>query len=258
MHERPVLEAGDVTRKTGPATSPHWRFWGTTLWGLLIFAAFVVAQLIATAALVRMEHPDASRAEFDAIFQEAAASGRTLSLVTLVTTVLGCALIAGIIKLRKGSVLAEYLCLRPVPLRALARWTAGLCVLMLLNDLISVLAGRPVIPEFMFQTYATADPVWALWVAMAVCAPVFEETFFRGFLFRGFESSRLGAAGTVVLTAGLWAALHIQYDAIDVAGIFVTGLFLGAARARTQSLTLPIVLHAIHNLAATVEVVVLG
>jgi membrane protease YdiL (CAAX protease family) len=251
------MEAGDLTGKTGPAASPHWRFWGTTLWGLLIFATFVIAQLIATAALVRMAHPDASQTDLDAIFRETASSGRTLSLVTFVTTVLGCALIAGIIKLRKGSVLADYLCLQAVPLRVLARWTAGLCVLMLLNDLISVLAGRPIIPDFMFQTYATADPVWALWVAMVVCAPVFEETFFRGFLFRGFESTRLGAVGTVALTALLWAALHIQYDAIDVAGIFVTGLFLGAARARTKSLYLPIALHAINNFAATVEVVVL-
>jgi len=49
-------------------------------------------------------------------------------------------------------------------------------------------------------------------IAAVVFAPLFEEGFFRGFLFVGFKQSRLGSFGTILITSAAWAALHIQYD----------------------------------------------
>ena len=94
-------------------------------------------------------------------------------------------------------------------------------------------------------------------VALLVAAPLFEETFFRGFLFRGFASSFLGVIGTVLVTAGLWALLHVQYDAYGIALVFALGLLLGIARARTGSLWVPIAMHSAANLVATIETAVL-
>lgn len=87
-----------------------------------------------------------------------------------------------------------------------------------------------------------------------VAAPLFEEAFFRGFLFSGLARSKLGPTGTIIVTAALWAVIHFQYGAYEVAQIFVLGLLLGVARHRTNSLIVPFVIHAAINLAANIQV----
>jgi len=86
-----------------------------------------------------------------------------------------------------------------------------------------------------------------------VAAPLGEETLFRGFFFQGLLRSRLGAPGAIALSSLFWALIHVQYDAYGIATIFVTGLFLGYARLKTQSLYVPIFLHSLNNLGATLE-----
>ena len=75
---------------------------------------------------------------------------------------------------------------------------------------------------------------------------------FRGFLFRGWEKTWLGAAGTIVLTAAFWALLHTNKNWLGVASIFVAGLFLGWMRRRSSSTVLTILLHAMSNLLMAV------
>jgi membrane protease YdiL (CAAX protease family) len=125
------------------------------------------------------------------------------------------------------------------------------------TDVTTSLLGRPIVPSFMSAMYATADPVWMIWVAMLIAAPLFEEMFFRGFLFEGFQSSLLGTVGTVIVTAGLWAVIHVQYDAYGIVTIFCLGLLFGAARAYTGSLLVPLGLHSAANLVATIQAAVL-
>jgi membrane protease YdiL (CAAX protease family) len=110
------------------------------------------------------------------------------------------------------------------------------------------------------ELYRNAGVRPLLWLAIVVAAPVAEEFIFRGFLFTGLRG--LGLSGwrnlaAVVATAGVWAGIHFQYDAFGVASVFLGGLLLGYARLRTGSLWLCIVLHAIMNLVATVEVEVM-
>jgi CAAX protease family protein len=88
---------------------------------------------------------------------------------------------------------------------------------------------------------------------LIIAAPLFEEAFFRGFLLKGLESSFMGPIGAVVVTAGLWALIHVQYDAFGMATIFCLGLLLGTARVFTGSLLVPLGLHAFTNLGATIE-----
>jgi membrane protease YdiL (CAAX protease family) len=86
-----------------------------------------------------------------------------------------------------------------------------------------------------------------------------EEVLFRGFLFEGVLHSRLGAGGAVGFTSLVWALTHVQYDAYDIATIFVSGLLLGYVRLKTGSLYATIFLHGLMNLVAMLEaVVVLG
>jgi membrane protease YdiL (CAAX protease family) len=223
----------------------------------VIFAAFLALQTITVLAIIDFQKRQLSAAEIEQLFRSAGENGTLLAIATFVTTIICCGLIVGIIKLKKGSVLAEYLCVKSVSLGTMLKWTALLGGLIALSDLITNALGRPIVPEFMSTVYATARPVWIIWLALVVAAPLFEETFFRGFVFKGFESGFMGPIGAVLATTGLWAAIHIQYDAYGIATVFCLGLLLGTARAMTGSLLVPLGLHATANLVATIETAVL-
>lgn len=243
----------DTTSDLRPPLPAHWGFWGTALWGIAISVCFVVLQVITILALVASSDRNVSGPELTDLIKSAGENGYVLSLSTFVTTMVCCGLILGVIKLKRNSTLREYLGLRAIPLRTMLKWTALLLCVVVLSDFVTVLRGRPIVPDFMSAIYATASPLWTLWVALVIAAPLFEETFFRGFLLRGLESSFMGPVGAVIVTAGMWAAIHVQYDAFTMATIFSLGLLFGAARVVTGSLLVPIGLHAITNLVATIE-----
>ncbi|MCJ7675274.1 MAG: CPBP family intramembrane metalloprotease [Sedimentisphaerales bacterium] len=126
------------------------------------------------------------------------------------------------------------------------------------HDTLIFLLGRPIVPDFMLAAYRTAYSLPLLWLALMVMAPLAEEIFFRGFLFKGIESSKLGPAGAIIITALAWSVMHLQYDIYGIAGLFAGGLLLGLARLRSNSIYPPIVMHALQNLIATIEVVVVS
>jgi membrane protease YdiL (CAAX protease family) len=160
-------------------------------------------------------------------------------------------------KTQEHSILSDYLALRPVEFGILFRWIGVTLCWAAASDLVSILVGRPVVPEFTVSAYATSKPVWIFWVATVIVAPLFEEAFFRGFLLKGFASSLLRPIGAVLVTAALWAAIHVQYELPEIASIFILGLLFGAARLRTGSLVVPVVMHATSNLWSTVEAAIL-
>ena len=90
-----------------------------------------------------------------------------------------------------------------------------------------------------------------------VAAPIGEEFMFRGFLFRGWAGSPLGVTGTIVVTSAIWAAIHVQYDWFGIGQVFCLGLLFGWVRARSGSLLLTMMMHALCNIAATVETAVI-
>ncbi len=245
---------GTAVESQGPA---HWEFLGTLLWGVLIAIVFSVLQAVAIVATLAARKPGLSGADLERLLSAAGADGTVLAYTTFVTTVMCCALVAGVVKLKKHSVLTDYLALRPVAFGTLLGWIGVTLGFAALWDVISILVGRPVVPEFMSSAYATAKPAWILWVALVIAAPLFEETFFRGFLLKGFESSFLRPVGAVIVTATLWAAIHLQYELPEIASIFLLGLLLGAARVRTGSLAIPVAMHATSNLWATIEAAIL-
>ena len=101
---------------------------------------------------------------------------------------------------------------------------------------------------------AQADgALWLLVIAFCVAAPMWEEIFARGFLYRGWSESRLGVTGAIFLSSLAWTSLHLQYDWFFFGEVFSIGLLLGYLRYRTGSTWLTIVLHGINNLAATIQ-----
>lgn len=232
----------------------NWGTFGTITWGLVIFAIFSILQIVTILVSALRNEPVLTDERLREVFKSSLEDGNLLAATTLVTTVICCALIAGIIKLKRGTRLTDYLALRAVPLKTALYWLGGYAVFIVATDILTYFLDRPVVPPSMIVLHGSANPVWLLWIALIIAAPLFEETFFRGFLFKGLASSRIGAIGAIVLTALVWAIIHTQYDAYTIAIVFCIGLILGTARLKTGSILLPLILHAFSNIVSTVEV----
>lgn len=81
-------------------------------------------------------------------------------------------------------------------------------------------------------------------VLAVVMAPLFEELFFRGFLFRGLARS-WGWPLAAVVSGAVFGAVHQQFTVF--LPLFALGVVLAWAYQRTGSLWAPIALHAIFN-----------
>jgi membrane protease YdiL (CAAX protease family) len=92
------------------------------------------------------------------------------------------------------------------------------------------------------------------WIMFVVAAPIAEEILFRGFLMRGWSESRLGAAGTVVLTSLIFAAVHTHHGLTGMALVFASAFLFGLMRWQSGSTVLPIMMHAARNLTVGVWV----
>lgn len=153
---------------------------------------------------------------------------------------------------------AEYLALRWPRYRETMLWLVAFLVLIVAQDVFAALIGRPIVPEAQLAWYRTSWFLPVLVVALVVSAPLIEELFFRGFMYKGLAASKVGVAGAIVLTAAVWAAIHFQYDWVGRGVIFADGIVLGLVRWRTRSVALPVLLHAIMNAVATVQMVVIA
>ena len=235
--------------------NPVWGPWATAGFGLVVGIVFIATQIfvIFVYSVVKVISDPTINPLQSA--QSLLSDGLLLALATFATTIVCIGLIIVIIKVRKSSTVAEYLCLRPITgktILALLAITAGIIIV---SDLLTLILGKPLNPKFIVDTYNSGGGLVYFWVAVVIFAPVFEETFFRGFLFVGFRQSRIGVTGTIAVTALIWALIHTgQYDAYVLATIFVFGIVLGIVRHKTGSLWSPLIMHAFSNLIATLQV----
>ncbi len=233
---------------------PPWGFWptiGLSVVVYLVFFAISVAILFAIGAAYTANNPNADIEEF---LLAAATNGFVAFLGISLAAPLCTGLVLLLIKYKATLSVEEYLCLVPVGARTALIWFSFLALVLIGSDLLSFSLGRPIVPEIMAELYRTSHFVALSWFAIVFAGPIFEEVFFRGFMFRGIEASALGNGGAILITAFTWAAMHIQYDAYGLATIFVLGLLLGFARAVTGSLYLTTAMHAVGNLIATIEI----
>jgi uncharacterized protein len=229
-----------------------WKFWGTALWGLFIFAGMFVGQATVIAYFV-WQHGSFDIAEAIRVV----GGGLTISLSVIMG--LPAVLLAAWIAIRPTRTpFVDYLALRWTSWRNFAIGIAALAVLVGCWDLLSRGLGREVTPGFMGDVLKSAQAAGALWllvIAFTVAAPVSEEILARGFLYRGWSESRLGVAGAIFLSSLAWTSLHLQYDWFFFGEVFSIGLLLGYLRYRTNSTWLTIVVHGVNNLAATIQTI---
>ena len=89
--------------------------------------------------------------------------------------------------------------------------------------------------------------------SVVLAAPLTEEIMFRGALFSGIATSRLGRTGAVLITAALWALAHAGGAPwLFVAVLFMMGIALGLLLLRFGSLWVTIACHASWNALSSV------
>jgi membrane protease YdiL (CAAX protease family) len=236
-----------------------WKFWGTALWGLFIFAGMFIGQVLVVAWFVLQEAGPIDLQALASAIRVVVGSGLTISLsvITGLPVVLAALWVA--IRFTRTP-FSEYLALRPTSWTNLLIGVVALIVLVLGWDMLSRATGREVEPGFMGDVMKSARADGALWllvVAFCVAAPVSEELFARGFLYRGWSESFLGPVGAIVLSSMVWTVLHLQYDWYFLGEVFSIGLLLGYLRYRSNSTWLTIILHGLNNLAAVVQTILL-
>jgi hypothetical protein len=247
----------DIESAPGVPPPRVWGPWATIAWTILVLILMVVTQtLVVIVFIVMAARGEQSPDRIAQIIPSLANNGLVLSVATFCTTLICSAVVIGIVKLKSGSKLKDYLGLIRPNGRQLLRWAVVTTVFCVTFDLINVLLKKPIVTEFMTKAYASSGSPWMLWLAVLVAAPLFEELFFRGFVIKGLAESRLRWQGAVLISSGLWSLIHVQYNVYELVWVFLLGLILGVARVKTGSTLLTFLLHLLVNLAATIEVAV--
>jgi membrane protease YdiL (CAAX protease family) len=233
-----------------------WRFFGTALWGLLIFVAMFVGQVGAILLLAALRGLPIDMASIQSVGREPAALALSV-IMGLPATLLAVWLA---IRIKKAS-FVDYLALRWPSWMQLLFGAVGLILLVLAWETVSRSLGREATPGFMTDLLKSGRDKGAavmLLFAFSVAAPMSEEVLARGFLFRGWSASFLRVPGAIILSSLVWTVVHLQYDMYFLAEVFSIGLWFGYMRYRANSLWLTIVLHALNNLTAVVLTMWLG
>jgi membrane protease YdiL (CAAX protease family) len=228
-----------------------WKFWGTALWGLFIFAGMFVGQVaVIVYFLFRQDGPVDVAAAIRVV-----GGGLTISLSVIMG--LPVVLLAAWVATHfSRTPFVDYLALRWTSWQNFLIGAVSLAVLVGGWDLLSRALGREVQPGIMGDVLKSAQADGALWllvIAFCVAAPISEEVLARGFLYRGWSESRLGVAGGIFLSSLAWTAQHLQYDWFFFGEVFCIGLLLGYLRYRSNSTWLTIVIHGLNNAAATIQ-----
>ncbi len=234
-------------------------FWDS-FWGLLItlcisFLIFVSFSLLQSVFIVTYGfylegwNPNTN---IDQILASLAYNGDAISIAEIPSALFGIALIFLFTRLRQPISVTAYLQLSPTKLSALLKWLGVMLLIILLMEFSYTLLNRNT-PDFMTKIYQSTTNYPLLWLAIIIAAPFFEELLFRGYLLEGIKKTPLGVLGAIIIPAASWAIIHIQYATLEIFTIFLIGVVFGIAKIKTGSLYVPIAMHMLMNLTASVS-----
>jgi membrane protease YdiL (CAAX protease family) len=175
-------------------------------------------------------------------------------IITCITTVLCGALVLAAAALRDGLEPREYLRLVAPAGKDALHWLLVAALIMAMTDLVIYRVKGELLPAEWIAIYRSVQSPLLFWIALVIATPIFEELFFRGFVFAGILASPLGRTGDVLITALLWTWAHQDLDPLEFAIAFLIGVTFGIARLRTQSLLVPIAMHMLYNLISAGEI----
>lgn len=178
-------------------------------------------------------------------------NGAVLAVAFLLSTPLVLAYFVFAVRLARVP-FRDYMALHWPRWRDIFAGVGALIAVLVVAGIGATLSGQET-PEFMTETFRTARDAGLLplyFFSFSVLAPVQEELFFRGFLYRGL-SAAIGPWVTIVATSVVWSLIHLQYDWFYLGEIFILGIAFGWLRKRSGSTILTMLLHgAMNTLAA--------
>lgn len=183
--------------------------------------------------------------------EQAMNNGNANSLAIILTLFVVVLITIMFIKFKKADI-KEYLALKPFN----GKMLLGCIVIFLIVDTIANMIGKQFDPhpmDYMKPLFESAHPLWFWMLALIVVAPVYEEIIFRGFLFTGLASSRLGIWGASVISSLLFAIIHYQYMSVEIVLTVIIAMILSFSRVVSGSLLVPMILHVIANTLATMD-----
>lgn len=236
----------------GPARAQirpeRWGPGATLAWGAGAAIVLIVSQTLGAIAYIAWTNRFARGVPI--LIENLENNGAMLSVAFLLSTPLVLAYFALAVRLSRVP-FGEYMALN------WPRWSdvligiGGLLAVLVIAGLGATLSGQEM-PDFMSETFRTAREAGVLplfFFSFAVLAPVQEELFFRGFLYRGLSAS-IGPWITIVLTSAVWSLVHLQYDWFFIVEIFALGIMFGWLRMRSNSTILTMLLHGGMNTLA--------
>ncbi|MDO8578358.1 MAG: CPBP family intramembrane metalloprotease [Dehalococcoidales bacterium] len=245
-----IPEGSIIPEKAGAAKTPFWGFWATTGFGLLVIVASFIAQGLAILVFLLNYLSSHRSAGLSAAMNYVESNLGTITTAALILEVVICIpLIAAFVRLRRSLSFKDYLGLRGFKVKTLLFWLGVNFVYLAVSEGIRYAFKIPQ-GQSDVALYSTTRYLPLFFVAIVVFAPAFEEVLFRGFMFQGYSSSRIGPVFAIIITAAWWASLHVSAGAYDLAVIFASGLVLGLARWKTGSLLLTFAMHAFWNVLA--------
>lgn len=244
--------------------SRYWGFWASLMIGIVIFVVFSLIQSVGIFAYFYFTDPQSMQVLLDAggdpelnnqaltqFFLQDLLNGDAIAMGEIPAAIIGVLLVIWFSSMRKPITTDNYLGLHLPRLKPLLLFLGLIVLAMVLMESINYLWDRPT-PEFMLKVYANTQYLPLFWIAVAVGAPFFEEFLFRGFLLESMARSPLGVIGATLLTSAAWAVIHVQYGWFEIISIFFIGILLSIAKLKTQSLYVPIAMHMLMNLAASI------
>jgi uncharacterized protein len=237
-----------------------WSGWPTVGFSAAIFAVFFAAQslvaVIFTAVLLARNPSLSSLNELTNFIMDLQSNGLMLSTAIIFSGICGFFFIWLFIKIHKGYSFKDYLELKAPGWRT---WVSLIAVMIAAYGLLMFLGRFYSDTEntrIMVDAYLSSSWTPIFWIATVVFAPIFEESFFRGFLFVGLRDSRVGPAWTVIITSVVFALAHIQYDWFGFLVVLGLGLVFGLVRLFSRSLWSTIALHTAWNLLQMIGVAI--
>jgi membrane protease YdiL (CAAX protease family) len=233
---------------TSAAPAQAWGFWATLGWFAAAAATFVLSNIvigIGYAVWHGINHPTVP------LDMESPVLGFLVTAISMPIAALVLMLAA-----RRGGSVRGYLGLVWPHWRHILVGFSMLIVVGLVGEgMIRLFPSFDQTPEMIAEYRAIMGNPAALalyWFTLVVTAPIAEEIIFRGFLMRGWSTSRVGIAGAIALSSLIFAVIHTQYNVLGVTMVLMLGLVFAVMRWRSGSIVLTIMMHAVWNLACGV------
>jgi hypothetical protein len=237
-----------------PGYTPDWGqpygFWktlgiGAAIYTVTLYGSVMVSQLVQLALVILPAkfHLALSSSPDPSILED----GLPQAISSCMIGVLG-SILVGIAVFLSDAPARAYFGAGTPRLRQTIAYVLSFAVLALAVQALAHSLGGFTRLDYWDNIYRSTRPLFVLWLGTGLLGPLFEELFYRGFLFSGLRRSRLGVSGTILTTAALFAITHYRYGVFGVIWIFLLGLVFGIARHRSDTIRLPILMHVTYNL----------